>query len=41
LMGLGVAEAVGRRTVEQAVLRLGEDAELAAVIKAALQELGK
>jgi len=41
LMGLGVAEAVGRRVVEQAVLRLGEEAELAAVIKAALQEIGK
>jgi Holliday junction DNA helicase RuvA len=41
LMGLGVAEAVGRRVVEQAVLRLGEEADLAAVIKAALQEIGK
>ncbi len=41
LMGLGVAEAVGRRAVEQAVARLGEDAELAAVIRAALQELGR
>ncbi len=41
LMGLGVAEAVGRRTVEQAVLRLGEDADVAALIKAALQEMGK
>ncbi len=41
LMGLGVAEAVGRRAVEQAVLRLGDDAEVGAVIKAALQELGR
>ena len=41
LMGLGVAEAVGRRAVEQAVLRLGEDADVAALIKAALQEIGK
>jgi len=41
LMGLGVAEAVGRRTVEQAVLRRGEDADVAALIKAALQEIGK
>jgi len=41
LMGLGVAEIVGRRTVEQAVLRLGEDADVAALIKAALQEIGR
>jgi len=41
LMGLGLAEVVGRRTVEQAVLRLGEDADVAALIKAALQEIGK
>jgi len=41
LMGLGVAEAVGRRTVEQAVGRLGEEADVAALIKAALQEIGK
>ena len=41
LMGLGVAEAVGRRAVEQAVLRLGDDAEVGAVIKAALQEIGR
>jgi len=41
LMGLGVAEAVGRRAVEQAVTRLGEDAEISAVIRAALQELGR
>jgi len=41
LMGLGVAEPVARRVVEQAVLRLGEAAEIPAVIKAALQELGR
>jgi Holliday junction DNA helicase RuvA len=41
LMGLGSAEAVARRAVEQAVARLGEEAELSAVIKAALQELGR
>jgi Holliday junction DNA helicase RuvA len=41
LMSLGVAEVVGRRTVEQAVLRLGEDADVAALIKAALQEIGR
>lgn len=41
LMGLGVAEPMARRVVEQAVLRLGEEAEVNAVIKAALQELGR
>lgn len=41
LMGLGSAEAVARRAVEQAVARLGEAAEISAVIKAALQELGR
>ena len=41
LMGLGVAEVVARRTVEQAAARLGEDAEVSALIKAALQELGR
>jgi Holliday junction DNA helicase RuvA len=41
LMGLGTPEAVGRRAVEQAVARLGEGASLPAVIKAALQELGR
>jgi Holliday junction DNA helicase RuvA len=41
LMGLGVAEAVARRVVEQAALRLGEDAAESALIKAALQELGR
>jgi len=41
LMGLGVAEPAARRVVEQAVVRLGEDAQPGAVIKAALQELGR
>jgi Holliday junction DNA helicase RuvA len=41
LMGLGVAEPAARRVVEQAVVRLGDDAEPPAVIKAALQELGR
>ena len=41
LLGLGVAEVNARRAVDQAVIRLGEDAELSAVIRAALQELGR
>ena len=41
LLGLGVAEANARRSVEQASLRLGEDADVAALIKAGLQELGR
>lgn len=41
LMGLGVAEPAARRVVEAAAIRLGEDAEPAALIKAALQELGR
>jgi len=41
LMGLGVAEVAARRVVEQAVVRLGEAAEAPALIKAALQELGR
>jgi holliday junction DNA helicase RuvA len=41
LLGLGVAEAVGRRAVERAVERLGDEAELPAVIRAALQDLGR
>ena len=41
LMGLGVAEPMARRVVDQAMLRLGEDAEVPALIKAALQELGR
>ncbi len=41
LLGLGVAEPVARRAVEQAVTRLGEDAGVAAITKAALQELAR
>ena len=41
LMGLGVAEPAARRVVEQAALRLGEDADAGALIKAGLQELGR
>ena len=41
LMGLGVAEPVARRAVEQAGHRLGEAPETPALIKAALQELGR
>jgi holliday junction DNA helicase RuvA len=41
LMGLGVSEPAARRVVETAAVRLGEDAEPPALIKAALQELGR
>ena len=41
LMGLGIAEPQARRVVESAALRLGEEAEPPALIKAALQELGR
>ena len=41
LMGLGVAEVVARRAVDQAGARLGEGASGAALIKAALQELDR
>lgn len=41
LMGLGVAEASARRVVEHAAGRLGEEAAAPALIKAALQELGR
>jgi Holliday junction DNA helicase RuvA len=41
LMGLGVAEITARRVVDQAQLRLGDGTGEAALIKAALQELGR
>lgn len=41
LMGLGVAEVHARRVVDQAALRLGETAEVGALVKAALQELDR
>ena len=41
LLGLGVAEVNARRAVDHALVRLGEDADLSAVIRAALQELGR
>jgi Holliday junction DNA helicase RuvA len=41
LLGLGVAEVNARRAVDQALTRLGEGADLSAVIRAALQELGR
>ena len=41
LLGLGVAEVNARRAVDQAVTRLGDEADLSAVIRAALQELGR
>ncbi len=41
LMGLGVAEMAARRVVDQALGRLGAAAPEAALIKAALQELGR
>lgn len=41
LLGLGVAEVNARRAVDQALIRLGEGADLSAVIRGALQELGR
>jgi Holliday junction DNA helicase RuvA len=41
LLGLGVVEVNARRAVDQALIRLGEEAELSAIIRAALQELGR
>ena len=41
LMALGIAEPSARRAVDQAIIRLGEDAVVSAVVKAALQEHGR
>jgi holliday junction DNA helicase RuvA len=41
LVSLGVAEVAARRVVEHAAARLGDDAPEPALIKAALQELGR
>lgn len=41
LMGLGIAEPVGRRAVEHAVGQLGDEAEVGALVKAALREIGR
>ena len=41
LLSLGVAEVNARRAVDHAVIKLGVDADLSAVIRAALQELGR
>jgi Holliday junction DNA helicase RuvA len=40
-MGLGIAEPLARRAVEDAHARLGEHPDLSALIKAALQEVGR
>ncbi|MEG2497412.1 MAG: Holliday junction branch migration protein RuvA, partial [Brevundimonas sp.] len=41
VLGLGIAEMNARRAVEQALSDKGEEAGLSAIIRAALQELGK
>lgn len=41
LMALGISEPSARRTVDQALIRLGDDAEVSALVKAALQEHGR
>ena len=41
LMGLGIAEPLARRAVEHALARVGPEPALPALIKAALQEVGR
>ena len=41
LLGLGMPEMNARRAVDQAITRLGDEADVSAVIKTALQELGR
>lgn len=41
LIGLGIAEPAARRAVDHAAARLGDEAPESALIKAALQELGR
>lgn len=41
LIGLGIAEVNARRVVDQAALRLGDEAQVQSLIKAGLQELGR
>lgn len=41
LMALGIAEPAARRAVDHAIIRLGEDADVPALVKAALQEHGR
>jgi Holliday junction DNA helicase RuvA len=41
LMGLGIPEASARRAVDQVLIRLGDDTDVATVIRGALQELDR
>jgi Holliday junction DNA helicase RuvA len=41
LMGLGIAEPVGRRAVEHAMGQLGDEADVGALVKGALKEIGR
>jgi len=41
LMGLGVAEVNARRVVDHAIMKLGEEVDVGALVKAALQELDR
>ena len=41
LLGLGMPEMNARRAVDQAITRLGDEADVSAVIKASLQDLGR